>query len=139
MDIYLAKMRKTGFLTVTWFFIMRQDTRKLIPLGAFGGYDLIVKLNKKLNPEYINVLFNSIFKEKMILPLTRRAAQPHLNARQVKSLKIYFPPVGLQNQFANKVQKLESQKNLMQQSLTELENNFNSLMQRAFKGELFYD
>ena len=35
------------------------------------------------------------------------------------------------------LEKIEQQKQLLEQSLTELENNFNSLMQRAFKGELF--
>jgi len=34
------------------------------------------------------------------------------------------------------VQKIELQKEVMTTSLHELENNFNSLMQRAFKGEM---
>lgn len=64
-------------------------------------------------------------------------AQPNLNTTIMKNFEIILPPIELQNQFAEIVQKIESQKALLQQSLTELENNFQSLMQRAFKGELF--
>ena len=55
----------------------------------------------------------------------------------LKGLDISIPPIELQNQFAdfaNQVDKLKSQ---METSLKELEDNFNSLMQKAFKGELF--
>ena len=48
-----------------------------------------------------------------------------------------IPPLTLQNKFAAQVKKIEYQKQLLEQSLKELENNFNSLMQRAFNGELF--
>lgn len=61
----------------------------------------------------------------------------HLTGEKLKALKIPVPPIDLQNDFAKKVEKIEQQKQLLAQSLTELENNFNSLMQRAFKGELF--
>jgi len=105
--------------------------------GAYGGYDLIVKLNDLLNPVYINSLFASVYRERVITQLTRRAAQQHLNSKQVSGLNICFPPIKLQNQFAERVEKIESQKALMEQSLKEMENNFNSTMQRAFKGELF--
>ena len=46
-------------------------------------------------------------------------------------------PIELQNRFAQFVQQVDKLKFEMEQSLVELENNFNSLMQRAFKGELF--
>ena len=55
----------------------------------------------------------------------------------IKDIEIILPPLDLQNEFAQKVEKIEQQKQLLEQSLMELENNFNSLMQRAFKGELF--
>jgi len=47
-----------------------------------------------------------------------------------------MPPINLQNAFAQRVHSVELQKKTMTTSLQELESNFNSLMQRAFKGEL---
>ena len=60
-----------------------------------------------------------------------------LNLGIVKKIAIPIPPLPLQTQFAAIVEATEAQKALMQQSLTEMENNFNSLMQRAFRGDLF--
>lgn len=67
----------------------------------------------------------------------RGATIKGITSRIIKNLNIILPPLNLQNEFAQIVQKTEAQKELLQKSLTELENNFNSLMQRAFKGELF--
>jgi len=69
--------------------------------------------------------------------LATGAAQPGLNVSTLVPLEVIVPDLILQNKFAAQVEKIEQQKQLLEQSLTELENNFNSLMQRAFKGELF--
>lgn len=55
----------------------------------------------------------------------------------LSNLGFIIPPLSLQNQFAEKVQAIEKQKELLQESLKLMEDNYNSLMQRAFKGELF--
>ena len=59
------------------------------------------------------------------------------NTGNLKKVSIPVPPIELQNKFAEIVESIEKQKELLNKSLVELENNFNSLMQRAFKGELF--
>lgn len=61
---------------------------------------------------------------------------PTLNRNIVHKEKIYKVDVNLQNKFAEIVEKTEKLKEKYQQSLEESENLFNSLMQRAFKGEL---
>lgn len=43
----------------------------------------------------------------------------------------------LQNQFEDFVNQVEKIKTKMQKNLEELETNYKSLMQKAFKGELF--
>ena len=55
----------------------------------------------------------------------------------VKSMPVIIPPMELQNQFADFVKQTDKLKFEMEKSLKELEDNFNSLMQKAFKGELF--
>lgn len=51
-------------------------------------------------------------------------------------LKTINPPLSLQNQFAARVQVIEQQKAIAQKSLEKSEELFNSLLQKAFKGEL---
>jgi len=60
-----------------------------------------------------------------------------IRSKELQKILIPIPPIELQNQFADFVKQVDKLKFEMEQSLKELENNFNSLMQRAFKGELF--
>ena len=106
-------------------------------VGAYGGYDIIVKLNEKINYIFLNAILNSVYRNIIIQPLTRRAGQPHLNSEQIQSLVIFMPPIELQNQFADFVKQTDKLKFEMEKSLKELEDNFNSLMQKSFKEELF--
>lgn len=96
----------------------------------------IIKVKKELlDVEYLKALYaNSLghFTKK-----SSGSAQKNLLLSQMRRTMIPLPNIEIQNQFAEIVQKTEQQKELLQKSLKEMENNFNSLMQRAFKGELF--
>ena len=61
---------------------------------------------------------------------------PSLTKETLLRIKIPTPPIELQNQFAGSVQAIEAQKAQAQASLAQAEDLFNSLLQRAFKGEL---
>ena len=67
----------------------------------------------------------------------RGANIQNLNQQILGELMIPIPPIELQNQFADFVNQVDKLKFEMEKSLKELEDNFNSLMQKAFKGELF--
>lgn len=60
-----------------------------------------------------------------------------IRSKNLQRTMIPIPPIELQNEFADFVKQIDKLKFEMQNSLEEMENNFNSLMQRAFKGELF--
>ena len=60
----------------------------------------------------------------------------HLTGEKLKSMKLPIPPLNLQNEFAERVQIIEQQKEQAKQALQKSENLFNSLLQRSFKGEL---
>jgi len=77
-------------------------------------------------PQYIKYIWNQ----------TEGGGQPYLNLTKIKGFKLLLPPIELQNRFAAIVEKIESLKSRYAQSLTELENLYGSLSQRAFKGEL---
>lgn len=107
---------------------------------AFAGY--LVKLipNEKANAEFISAYLNSKYGKSILFSMAKNiVGMANINAEELKSIKIYIPPKQLQDQFAEIVQKIESQRELFKKGLVELEKNFNSLMQRAFKGELFND
>ena len=91
--------------------------------------------NKHSNVIYIRTWF--LFFQDIIEKTAPKSAQRNINLKILNKLDVIAPPIQLQNQFAEKVQAIEKQKELFKQSLKLLEDNYNSLMQRAFKGELF--
>lgn len=105
----------------------------------FAGYLIRFRPDtSKVNPEYIFRFTKTTAYKKWVELKQKTVAQPNINAKQYENeLLLPLPPLELQNQFAEKVQKIEKQKQLLQQSLALLEDNFNSLMQKAFRGELF--
>ena len=63
--------------------------------------------------------------------------QPNLNTNIMKEYVQILPPMEKQKEFSSFIEKIDEIKSKMETSLSELEDNFNSLMQKAFKGELF--
>ena len=55
-----------------------------------------------------------------------------LNVKQIGSFPIILPPLSLQQSFASKIEAIEQQKALIQQSITEVETLFNSRMDYWF-------
>ncbi|MFH1432580.1 MAG: restriction endonuclease subunit S [archaeon] len=60
----------------------------------------------------------------------------HVNIKDIKKFKGICPPIKLQNEFSQIVEKIEAMRVTQKESKHELENLFNALMQKAFKGEL---
>jgi len=102
---------------------------------AYAAFDLVVQLPFS-SAVFYNFLINSQYGKRVLAPLTRRAAQPHLNAEQLKSLQFISPPKRLRERFADGVAVIEKMKLKHRLSLTELGRLFLSLQHRAFRGEL---
>ena len=64
------------------------------------------------------------------------AVQFNVNAKQMSRIKIKKPPLELQNEFSERINAIENQKKQAQENLQKSEDLFNSLLQKAFKGEL---
>ena len=103
--------------------------------GCYGGFDLIIEIEEPYSTFY-NFLLNSESGKKILEPLTRRAGQPHLNSKQMTELELIFPDPSYQTQFAERIAFIEQQKAQVQASLEKSEELFNSLLQKAFNGEL---
>ena len=67
----------------------------------------------------------------------RGATIQGIKSDTLKEIEIPIISSEAQNQFADFVKQVDKLKSEMEKSLKELEDNFNSLMQKAFKGELF--
>ncbi len=93
----------------------------------------VVCATKESNLYYLKYVINNI----NLKPYITGIDQLKLNRSNLDKIIINVPPIELQNQFANFVKQVDKLKFEMQESLKELKDNFNSLMQRAFKGELF--
>lgn len=80
-------------------------------------------LREKFNRDYNKIASGTTFAELKIFSLN--------------DIDVVIPPIELQNEFAEFVTQTDTIRSKMETSLSELEDNFNSLMQKAFKGELF--
>ena len=68
--------------------------------------------------------------------MTGSAGQRRVPISYLDSFKISLPPIDLQVKFANFVQQVEKQKDLLQLSLSELELKNGALLQKCFRGEI---
>jgi len=80
-----------------------------------------------------DALFKQIFIEysinlRDISSIVTGCAQPKLTQAAMNNLNIPYPPLTLQQSFASKIEAIERQKALIQQSITEAETLFNSRM-----------
>src|SRR3990172_10149021 len=83
--------------------------------GTYAAYDLIIELEITQSVFY-SFLINSKYGKAIIEQLSRRAGQPHLNAEQLKEIEFYFPPLSLQQKFAEIINKTEALKEKQKQS-----------------------
>jgi type I restriction enzyme S subunit len=66
------------------------------------------------------------------------AVMEAITKEQLEKIEVILPSIDLQNQFAERVAVIEEQKAIAQKSLEQSESLFNSLLQKAFKGELVW-
>jgi type I restriction enzyme S subunit len=107
---------------------------------AYAGY--LVKLipNDKANTEFIAAYLNSRYGKALLLSMAKNiVGMANINAEELKGIKIYIPPKDLQDKFATVIKNILEKRELLLKGLNELENNYHSLMQRVFKGELFHE
>lgn len=104
---------------------------------ALAGYLIRVRTNEKANPYYIWRFMNSVYCKTVLRHMCKSiVGMANINAQELQNIKVLVPPIELQNQFEKKAKEIEKQKKLVQLSLKKSDDLFNSLLQKAFKGEL---
>ena len=96
-----------------------------------------IRLNDKyVLPEYFVYMFKNIADNGGLDEFKSAATISHLTGEKLKKMRMPIPSITLQNQFAERVAVIEAQKQQAQLELAKSEELFQSLLQRAFKGEL---
>lgn len=96
-----------------------------------------IKVNERITTNiYVNCFINSSFFQNQIRKELGNTAKPMMNLSSIKSFKILLPPLALQQEFSKLVEDIEAEKARQAESRKKLDELFDSLMQRAFTGEL---
>lgn len=104
-------------------------------LCSADSYPLLVNLKNTNRLFFASLLRSNDFLE-FILGHSTRTNIPKANKSQMRLYEGIAPPVESQNKFAAQIQEIEKQKSQAEASLQRAEDLFQSLLQKAFKGEL---
>lgn len=100
---------------------------------VIAGYIIRVRLSTNLNPRYISAMFNMPRMKLLLKKMAKGAVnQANINSKELASIQTPIPPITLQQLFASKIEGIEHQKNLIKNSITEVEMLFNSRMNYFF-------
>jgi type I restriction enzyme S subunit len=96
-----------------------------------------IRVDKKvLTSDYLVFWFKEMAKRNGFKDYVSSVTIPHLTGIKLKSMQITLPPIELQKLFSRRLSAIESQKNNAEVTFSKSEELFQSLLQRAFKGEL---
>lgn len=101
---------------------------------AFNQQINAIQPKKEVNPLFLYALFK--ISKAYIQSHASKGMKKILTKGDFEKITMIKPPVKLQNEFAAIVEKIVNLKSRYQQSLTNLENLYGALSQKAFKGEL---
>jgi type I restriction enzyme S subunit len=119
-------------------------------IGSAGDFWLMPNLNKpvSLGLNQLMMTFNNLDKtffyffysteygKKLIKSKLNGATTKSITKTALRELEIFYPPLELQNQFAERIQLIEAQKQQAQEASAKSELLFQGLLQQAFNGEL---
>ena len=104
---------------------------------SLGMNAFLLRFNEtKLNVFFTFFLLKTRYGESEIQKRVKGAVTKTIRKDAIREIPIIIPPIQLQNQFAERVMVIEAQKQQAQLELAKSEELFNSLLQRAFNGEL---
>lgn len=104
---------------------------------AYAGYLIRLRLNSNNNPEFLSTLLNSNWGKRTLRGMCKSIiGMANINATEIQALKVFHPPLLVQNEFARRVGAVKKLKVVHRASLAELDALFASLQHRAFRGEL---
>lgn len=101
-------------------------------MNVTRGIAVIRYDEKKIDPIYLNEYLKMEESQKYIKEHTRGATLQQINLSDLRDLKVMVPPLLLQQAFSTFVERVDQQKQTVQQSLEKLELMKKALMQEYF-------
>lgn len=102
-----------------------------------AGYLIRIRMKEEYNPYFLWAHLNSKWAKLTLANMCKNiVGMANINAQELQNIIVLTPPLTLQNQFADRIKQIEAQKAKAAASLAKSEDLFNSLLQKAFKGEL---
>ena len=105
-------------------------------LSSADSYPILVDCSHSNKIFFAYILRSSLFID-FILKHSKRTNIPKANKAQMRAFISIAPPISLQNKFAERVKEIEKQKQQAELGFKKSKELFNSLLQKAFKGQLF--
>ena len=102
-----------------------------------NGHVYLIRLKKGIINEFVlHILTTKEYRGHIRSVCVGGIDKRQLNKDHIENFPIINPPIELQNKFTEQLAIIEEQKAITQKSLIKSEELFNSLLQKAFKGEL---
>lgn len=103
----------------------------------FECHIIRVKLDtERVVPEYFRFLTKTAYFRKNVMKNAKTSTMTTISQEGISKINVPVPEFQLQLDFKGRLKAIEAQKILAQQELDKADELFNSLLQKAFKGEL---
>ena len=97
-----------------------------------AGFIIRVRVNDFANPYFISEYLNTVYlKDKLRNMCKDASGQSNINAKELQNIKIYIPPITLQNQFSEIVKQIDKQKFESMIQLKMIEKIYNIINDRS--------
>lgn len=103
---------------------------------SLGLNQFFMRFNDRVLREFVYYFLCTGFGQNEINNRISGAVTKSITKGAIRTIPIYLPSIDEQNKFAKIVEKVEEQKQKNEQVIEQMDNLFNSLSQRAFKGKL---
>ena len=91
---------------------------------VIAGFVIRVRVNDLANPYFLSEYLNTKYMKKNFYNMCKNASgQSNINAKELQNIKIYIPPIELQNQFADIVKQIDKQKFESEIELRKIQKN----------------
>lgn len=100
------------------------------------NFNKITPDRSKINPTFLEYCLNSRFIQQQLKQEITDTVRTFLSLTKMKTIEIPLPPLRDQDNFAQIVQKSEQLRTKQMKTKRKSDDVFNSLLQRAFRGEL---
>ena len=102
-----------------------------------AGYLIRVRVNTDMNPYFVWGHLNSNWAKLILKNMCKNIiGMANINAQELQEIKILKPPRDIQDLFAKCIDKLFDQKTILSKNLEKTNQLFQSLLQKAFNGDL---